>query len=160
MDPNLCREHLGVLFSEEIDVLGQLEELLQSERDALNANDIEALEATALARQQRVGELTRIEEQRRSLCRLHGNSADLAGLERIVAWCDPAGSLVSRLRDCGQRAARCRDLNDRNGALVKTHLKRVEGILGVITGSSGQPVTYDATGSAGGQRAGRILGAA
>jgi flagellar biosynthesis/type III secretory pathway chaperone len=161
MDANVCREHLGGLLSEEAGVLGQLEELLQREHEVLSVKDVTALEITALARQDRIGALARIEEQRRSLCTMHGHTADLMGLERLMAWCDPNGSLLSRLRECAERAGRCRELNDRNGTLVTARLKRVEGLLGVLTGRTDQAATYGPKGSnPAQQRPGRVLGAA
>ncbi len=160
MDPSVCREHLTTLLSEEAGLLGKLEALLEREHEVLQGNDVGALNATALERQERIGALARLEEQRRSLCRMHGHSPDLAGLEQLMAWCDPAGSLISRLRVCADGAARCRDLNDRNGTLVNARLKRVEGLLGVLTGSAEPGNTYGPKGAYASSRAGRVLGAA
>ena len=36
----------------------------------------------------------------------------------------------------------CRDLNDRNGVLVGAQIKRVEGLLGAMTGTSAEPRAY------------------
>ncbi|MBC8026969.1 MAG: flagellar export chaperone FlgN, partial [Steroidobacteraceae bacterium] len=66
----------------------------------------------------------------------------LTGLAKLVAWCDPAGSLHKRYEECATRAKRCRDLNDRNGVLVGAQIKRVEGLLGAMTGSSTEPRGY------------------
>jgi flagellar biosynthesis protein FlgN len=161
VDPGVCREHLTTLLREESALLGELEELLQREGAVLETSDIQALESTTRARQERVGALARIEEQRRSLCAAHGFSADRAGLEGLMAWCDAQGTLLSRLRECAERAVRCRDLNDRNGIVVATKLKRVEGMLGALTG---RPSRFDTYGPRGygktGGRPGRVLGAA
>jgi flagellar biosynthesis protein FlgN len=162
VDPGVCREHLTTLLREETALLGELEELLQRESGILETSDIQALETTTRARQERVGALARIEEQRRSLCALHGFSADRAGLEGLMAWCDSEGTLLPRLRECAERAVRCRDLNDRNGIVVGAKLKRVEGMLGALTG---RPTRFDTYGPRGygskpGGRPGRVLGAA
>jgi flagellar biosynthesis protein FlgN len=161
VDPGVCREHLTTLLRDETALLAELEELLQRESVILESSDIQALEATTRARQERVGALARIEEQRRSLCALHGFSADRAGLEGLMAWCDSQGTLLPRLRECAERAVRCRDLNDRNGIVVGAKLKRVEGMLGALTG---RPTRFDTYGPRGygkpGSRPGRVLGAA
>lgn len=161
MDPGVCREHLTTLLREETALLAELEELLRRESGILETSDIQALETTTRARQERVGALARIEEQRRSLCALHGFSADRAGLEGLMAWCDSQGTLLPRLRECAERAVRCRDLNDRNGIVVAAKLKRVEGMLGALTG---RPTRFDTYGPRGygkpGGRLGRVLGAA
>jgi flagellar biosynthesis/type III secretory pathway chaperone len=160
MDPEVSRDYLARLLTEETDVLAQLEELLQREHYVLKAGDVVALNAMAPTRQERVGALARIEEQRRSLCRSHGKAADSTGLEQLVMWCDPTGSLVSRLRECAERGVRCRDLNDRNSILVNARLKHVEGRLDLLTGNSHQSNTYGPNGTAAPARAGRVLGAA
>jgi flagellar biosynthesis/type III secretory pathway chaperone len=161
VDPGVCREHLTTLLREESALLAELEELLRRESGILETSDIQALETTTRARQERVGALARIEEQRRSLCALHGFSADRAGLEGLMAWCDSPGTLLPCLRECAERAVRCRDLNDRNGIVVGAKLKRVEGMLGALTG---RPTRFDTYGPRGygkpGARPGRVLGAA
>jgi len=149
LDPDLCREHLGTLLTEEIDALHELEDLLKREYDVLGAKNVAAIERTALIRQQKMGDLARTEEQRRQLCTLHGYSPDWIGLESLMQWCDPQGTLLSRLRECARRAVRCRDLNDKNGVLVAAHLKQVNGMLAALTAGASQPaVTYGPKGAA------------
>jgi flagellar biosynthesis/type III secretory pathway chaperone len=161
VDPGVCREHLTTLLREESELLAQLEELLAREARVLETSDVTTLEATTRARQERMGALARIEEQRRSLCALHGFSADRAGLDGLIAWCDSEGRLLSRLRECAERAVRCRDLNDRNGIVVASRLKRVEGMLDALTGRPTRADTYGPKGySTASPRPGRVLGAA
>jgi flagellar biosynthesis protein FlgN len=160
MDPGVCREHLSGVLVEEAALLAELEYLLEREYQVLGSKDTAVIESTVRARQERVGALARIEEQRRSLCSMHGYSPDLAGLEGLMVWCDPQGSLVSRLRECADRAANCRDLNDRNGTLVAAKLKRVEGLLGILTGRPDKADTYGPGGSTSVTHIHHILGAA
>ena len=160
LDRDVCREHLAEVLAEEADLLGELRTLLEREYEVLGTKDAIAVEKTVLARQERVGALARAEEHRRSLCSLHGYSADYAGLEGLIVWCDPQGTLVSRLRECAKRAADCRDLNERNGTLVTAKLKRVEGLLGALAGRPSSADTYNANGSNAPTRPGRVLGAA
>jgi flagellar biosynthesis/type III secretory pathway chaperone len=161
VDPAVCREHLATLLSEEAALLGELEELLRRESGILETSDVQALETTTRARQDRAGALAHIEEQRRSLCALHGFSADRAGLEGLIAWCDAEGTLLPRLRECAERAVRCRDLNDRNGIVVAARLKRVEGMLGALTGRPTRSDTYGPKGyKSTANRPGRVIGAA
>ena len=160
LDRDVCREHLAEVLTEEAALLGELRALLEREYEVLGTKDAIAVEQAVLARQERVGALARVEEHRRSLCSLHGYSADYAGLEGLMLWCDPQGTLVSRLRECAKSAADCRDLNERNGTLVSAKLKRVEGLLGALTGRSSSADTYNANGSNAPTRPGRVLGAA
>jgi len=160
LDRDVCREHLAEVLAEEAALLGELRTLLEREYEVLGTKDAIAVEKSVLARQERVGALARVEEHRRSLCSLHGYSADYAGLEGLIVWCDPQGTLVSRLRECAKRAADCRDLNERNGTLVTAKLKRVEGLLGALSGRTSSADTYNANGSNAPTRPGRVLGAA
>jgi flagellar biosynthesis protein FlgN len=160
LDADVCREHLAEVLAEEADLLAELRSLFEHEYEVLRSKDAVAVEKTVLVRQERMGALARIEEQRRTLCAMHGYSPDYAGLERLMVWCDPQGTLVSRLRECAKRAADCRELNDRNGTMVAAKLKRVEGLLGALTGRPGTADTYSATGSTTPTRPGRALGAA
>jgi flagellar biosynthesis protein FlgN len=160
LDPDVCREHLAEVLAEEAGLLAELRSLLERESEVLASKDAVALEKTVLARQERVGALARVEEQRRSLCSMHGYSADRAGLEGLMVWCDPRGTLVSRLRECAKIAADCRDLNEHNGTLVAAKLRQVEGLLGALTSRSSTADTYSANGSTAPTRPGRVLGAA
>ena len=146
MDPKVCREHLDRLLDEEIGTLRRLEVLLDTEHEYLLANDIEELDRAGDARQECVGQLLRIEDERRTLCRMMNLPIDAAGIERLLTWCDPSRNLQRRWAECANLATDCRNRNDRNGALVNVRLKRVEGMLDVLTGRSNQPKVYGSKG--------------
>jgi flagellar biosynthesis/type III secretory pathway chaperone len=159
VDPELCRQHLSELLTEEVSLLGELQRLLEEEHELITSANPEALQRTTRARQERLGALARIEEQRRSLCTLHGHSGDREGLDRLRRWCDPQGTLTRPLKDCRALAIRCRDLNDRNGVMVAAQMKRVSQLLQTLTGRAASADTYGPRGHAARTRAGRILGA-
>jgi flagellar biosynthesis/type III secretory pathway chaperone len=148
LDPAACREHIATLLSQESSALDTLAKLLEREHGFLVANDVESLEAAMAERQTCVGSLLRIEEDRRSMCRMLGHTPDAAGLDRLLAWCDPQGTLKSRWADCASRGIRCRDLND---------MKRVETLLGALTGRSGEAPTYSPSGTTSASRSGSVL---
>lgn len=157
MDPAVSRETLATLISQESAALGELAQLLDREHGCLVANDVAALEAAMAERQHCVGTIVRAEEERRSMCRMMGFSNDLPGLEKLLGWCDPSGSLQPLWAECAQRGAECRRLNDRNGALVNARLKRVETMLGALTGKPAEGSTYGRAGAYAVPRAGRVL---
>lgn len=142
MDAALTREHLARLLAEENTALAEFEALLEREHQALRTRDIDDLESLSAARQDSVIRLLKVEDERRSLCGMLGAEADLAGLARIISWCDPGRTLAAAYEDCSTRARRCRDLNDRNGVLVGAQIKRVTGLLGAITGNDAAPAVY------------------
>jgi flagellar biosynthesis/type III secretory pathway chaperone len=142
VDAALTRDTLGRLLDEENASLSEFASLLDKEYAALRGRDIDTLEALADARQTSVVKLLKIEEERRGLCSMLGYDTDLAGLAKLIAWCDPARTLGKRYEECAKRARDCRDLNTRNGVLVGAQIKRVEGLLGAMTGVSAEPRAY------------------
>src|ERR1700736_1898638 len=104
-DVDVCREHLGSLLTEEVDALRELEDVLRREHDVLGAKNVAAIERIALVRAQMMGGLARTEEQRRSLCTMHGYTPDWLGLESLMSWCDPDGTLMSRITRGGRDPA-------------------------------------------------------
>lgn len=158
MDPKVCREHLERLITEETAALRRLEVLLDSEHEYLLANNVDDLDSAGDARQECVASLLRIDDERRSLCRMMNLPADPPGIERLLTWCDPSRALQRRWGECAEMAKNCRSRNDRNGALVTVRLKRVEGLLDVLTGRSNQPKVYGKQGGYDNQgRSGHVL---
>ena len=157
MDVNGCREALASILSTEVAQLTQLATLLEREHELLVANDIEKLEAAMAQRQEAVGQLMSAEEERRNLCRMHGRGVDAAGVLQLMGWCDPRGSLKGQWEECAKGATRCRELNDRNGALVMARMKRVETLLTALTGQSREAPTYGPKGAYAPVRGNRIL---
>jgi flagellar biosynthesis protein FlgN len=147
VDPNVCREHLAKLLAEEVSALTRLESLLDREHELLLANDVEELDRAGHARQACVGDLVRIEDERRSLCRMMNAPTDAIGIDRLLTWCDPSHTLKRRWAACAEQATRCRERNDRNGALVAARLRKVEGMLDVLTGRAHQPKVYGRQGA-------------
>lgn len=142
MDRQLCKESLERLLVEESAALAQLEQLLGSEHQALQDNDVEALERSGEARQGCVNQLLQVEEERRGLCRALNLPTDAHGLDRLLQWCDPDQQVRRHWQACASLAARCRTLNERNGALVTARLTRVRAALDTLTGHSAQTRTY------------------
>jgi flagellar biosynthesis protein FlgN len=147
VDASLTRDTLARLLTEENSALSDFETLLQREHAALGSRDIDSLEKLADERQNNVIRLLKIEDERRSLCSMLGFESDLPGLAKLVAWCDPSRTLTAHYDECARRAKTCRDLNDRNGVLVGAQIKRVEGLLGAMTGTSAEPRAYGPRGS-------------
>src|SRR5215472_17168810 len=104
MNPTLCREHLAELVREELKHLQQLHQLLDEERAVIGLGDIKALQRSTSMRQERLAALASTEQQRRSLCSLHGHTPDAAGMERLLAWCDPQSGLGATLHEVNEWA--------------------------------------------------------
>lgn len=136
MEKTSLFSQLGRLLSEETQLLVELEQQLMKEHEFLAANDVDSLERAGDARQQTVARLLRIDDERRSLCRLTGHDTDRIGLGALLTWCDPAGTLAGAQGEAARRAESCRAQNERNGALVTARLTRVAGMLDMISSNS------------------------
>jgi flagellar biosynthesis/type III secretory pathway chaperone len=86
-----------------------------------------------------------------------GYTLDLEGLERLIRWCDPDGILAGGWAECSAAAARCRELNDRNGALVAARLQHVQARLGTLIESHRETVTYGPRGAYSQTSSGRVV---
>ncbi len=89
MDPVVCRDTLDKLIAEESSTLDQLHQLLDREHEFLVANDVDALERAGHARQNCIGTLMRIEDDRKALCRALNVPTDNHGLDRVLAVVRP-----------------------------------------------------------------------
>jgi flagella synthesis protein FlgN len=152
-----CRETLRRLMSEEIDALNELSALLEREHEHLEANDVAALDSASRDRQRCVSRIMRIDEERRALCRDLDYPLTPAGLEELIRWCDAQGSLAGGWAACSAAAARCRQLNDRNGALVAARLQHVQARLGTLIESRREAVTYGPRGGYNQSAQGRVV---
>jgi len=141
-DPTYCRDQLATLMAESNTRLAALEALLTQEYEMLQTRDVEGLEKAGTARQQCIGHMLRIEDERRALCRATGRGEDPAGLHSLLAWCDPAGMLMPVMREYRERTQRCREHNDRNGILVNGRLQAVSGTLESHDGSGREGRAY------------------
>jgi flagellar biosynthesis/type III secretory pathway chaperone len=147
MEPQACLNQLSKLLAEESNLLGTLAQQLQREHELLVANDVEGLEQAADARQASVASLSRLDQDRRNLCRVLGHGADHVGLAALHKWCDPSGSLNATHTSVATQAQKCRELNDRNGALVNARLNRLSNMLDMMNGNKAAPRTYEARGT-------------
>jgi len=132
-----CRTRLATLMAEENAQLAALEVLLAQEYQLLQARDAEGLERAGTARQQCIGHVLRIEDERSALCRDAGHGDGPSALHGLLAWCDPTGLLRPAMQEYRDRTARCREQNDRNGMLVNSRLPQEGRAYGPGSDSSG-----------------------
>jgi flagellar biosynthesis/type III secretory pathway chaperone len=146
MEPQACLTQLANMLADETRLLGLLARQLHHEHELLKANDVEGLEKAAVSRQASVAGLSRLDEERRNLCRVLGYGADHLGLAALFRWCDPTGSLAAPHAAASREAQLCREQNDRNGALVNARLNRLNNMVDRMNG--GAQRTYESRGPA------------
>jgi flagella synthesis protein FlgN len=148
------------LVDEERARLEELEALLAREHEILaTQSSVEALESACAARQDCMGRLLRIQDERRTLLAAAGHGTDAPSIAAFLDSKDPSGGVRTAWGECAELAQRCRDLNDRNGALVGARMRRVEGMLGVLTGQTRETQVYGRQGYRAALPSGQLLAA-
>ncbi len=142
MDQEACRAQFASLLDGENMLLAELEQQLRREHEFLAGNDVDSLERAGNARQATVAKLLKLDDTRRDLCRMLGQSADRSGIAALLRWCDPTGSLAAAQSTCTKLAESCRAQNERNGALVTARLTRITGMLDMMA-SGNNARTYE-----------------
>jgi len=146
MDPGVTRELAARLIAEERALLERFEQLLEREAAALRSDDVATIEAAGADRQACTSALLRIDEERRQACRMLGFGDDRDAFERLLAGCDPGGELARSRQASRDLMLRCKEANDRNGAVVTAKLRRVEALLVTLRGGDAGAPVYGASG--------------
>lgn len=147
MDPQTCRAQMDRLILEETAALGDLAVLLEQEFRHLQDSDVDSLGEAMRQRHKCVARILKVDDERRDLCRTLGRPHDLKGLEALLHWCDPQGTLVAAWAACTTAAVKCRGLNDRNAAMAGARLQNVQARLGVLVEGRLESVTYGPRGT-------------
>lgn len=142
MSPESHQQLLLDLLDREAVALAAVFAALEDEQQALHDRDAAALLDAANRKGEAIGVAARLEQERRSLLD-EGFLGERSG-----------PGIDSRFRRLRELAARCRDLNDANGALIRGQRRRVEVSLRLIRGGLDDE-TYAADGS---RRAARSRG--
>jgi len=159
VQPHDVQQHLDRVLSEEGRLLGELEGVLHEETDVLRGEDTEAIASIGSSRHRYVDDLTRLDAERGSTCRMLSFGSGPAAMARLLEWADPSGRLKVQWSRNLELAKRCKRINDQNGAIVAAKLGRVQQLLGKLRGVSAPPV-YSARGARYGALGPRDLGRA
>lgn len=142
IDSAQCRARTAQLLAEQAAALEELAAFLEREHECLAANDVAGLEAVIEERQRAVARVVRADGERAALCRRLGYEVSPGGLAALIRACDVGGALAAHWAQCTAVAARCRALNDRNGALAGARLRHVRARLATLLHGRGEAVAY------------------
>lgn len=123
-------------LARELAAVADVQAALEAERTALETRDATALFAA-------------VERKTAALAR----SASLARQRPVDGLADYRADPSFALLVAGLR--RCRVLNEGNGALIRGQRRRVDGLLGLLTGTAGDRPTYGPDGAAAAARRSR-----
>jgi flagella synthesis protein FlgN len=140
VQPADIRQHIERVLRDEAQLLVELEQLLQRESAVVCGDDPGAIESIGGARHHCIDQLTRLDAERTSACRMLSFGAGRAGFEQLLSWCDPGRTLHERWQDNLRITRRCKELNDRNGAVVTIKLGQVQQLLSTLRGGASAPI--------------------
>jgi flagella synthesis protein FlgN len=144
--PADVRQHLHRILAEEGRLMVELEGLLRQEVDILQGEDADRIARIGAVRHRCVEALMRLEVERADLTRMLSFGEGGTAIDRLLRWCDEDGTLRTRWQANLDIARRCKDINDRNGAIVGARLRRVQALLAAMRGTAPPPV-YGAHGT-------------
>jgi flagellar biosynthesis/type III secretory pathway chaperone len=160
LDREQCRERLRDLIRHQQTGAAALIDLLQREREALQRIDGGALESASREKTLGLEQLESLERQREDLLAAAGFSADPAGMERCLAWCDGDGELSSQWASLLKTLNLCQRENRVNGGAIELSRQRVEAALALLRGQAGSAPGYGADGHKASDLGNRTLGKA
>jgi flagellar biosynthesis/type III secretory pathway chaperone len=140
VQPADIRQHIERVLRDEAQLLVELQQLLQREADIVRGDDATAIENIGGSRHRCIDQLTRLDAERTSACRMLSFGVGREGFEKLHGWCDPGRSLHARWQDNLRLARCCKELNDHNGAVVAIKLGQVHQLLSTLRGGATLPV--------------------
>jgi flagellar biosynthesis protein FlgN len=140
VQPGEVRQHLDRMLGDEARLLAELEQILRRESEVVRGDDSLAIENIGGSRQHCVDNLSRLDAERTATCRMLSFGEGRTGFEKLLAWCDLDRQLRARWQRNLEVARRCKELNDRNGAVVALKLGQVQQLLATLRGGSVEPV--------------------
>jgi flagellar biosynthesis/type III secretory pathway chaperone len=159
-DAARIRAHMDKVLQEEARLLGELDSLLERESAVVRGEDAAAIEGIGTARQGCVERLAGLDAERTGTCRMLSFGSGREGITALYAWCDPAGTLLAQWQSNLRAARRCKDQNDRNGAVVNLRMGQVQQLLATLRGGAVNAPVYGPQGQRGTGYAHRELGQA
>lgn len=128
------------VVNEEVRVFHQLLDLLRQEQAAIVADQVEAIESTAMHKAEMVETARRLEGERLSLVRQLSESLNMApgsvDLARLIEAVESHhGAELARMREALlELNQKIRDTNENNAFLIRQSLRYTERCLDILTG--------------------------
>ncbi len=140
-----------------VDIIGDsifhalgLKESLLAERNALEARDIDALQAAVTGKSACVEHLQALDTRRIELCESLGFAGAAGQMQELIDWCDQDDAINSRWEQLMVIAAESSALNMTNGAIIRLRQQQFESSLSVLRGVTPGTGIYGRNGSTAG----------
>ncbi len=146
-----CREAMGALLASHVAQIDAANAYLQEVKRAIAKSDLESLQRSLDQPEFDVDAIERLEDERHRLLETQGFTADFAGFERCIEWCDDAtGSLAGLYQNLVEGLIALQHSIQLNQLLVDRGRDRVRRSLCLLGGlaGAGQCKTYGSDGKA------------
>ena len=146
--PAEARAHAVDIIGDSIFHALGLKESLQEERKALEAEDMDALQAAVDGKSACVENLQALDARRIELCEELGFAGAAEQMQELIDWCDEGDAVNSRWQQLLVIAAESSALNMTNGAIIRLRQQQFESSISVLRGLTPGTDTYGRNGSA------------
>lgn len=143
------QSRINELLQQEIRLSQQLLEILQSENQALQSNDHDAIQQLIPNKQQAIDSLESLVQQRQSLLKDAGFSADKKGMDSFIRQCGgiSRGLLEQYRHQLITVASSCQRQNEINGIIINASSRYTKNALSILKGQRpGNEVHYGPNG--------------
>ncbi len=146
ISPDQARAQIADLIGDSVyEALG-LKEALEDERQALEAQDLDRLNAVVDSKSACVDKLRQLDEKRVALCEGWGFDTGPHQMTALIEWCDEDQLVSSRWEQLMVLAAEGNALNMTNGAIIRLRQQQFESSLSVLRGGTPGTDTYGRNG--------------
>ena len=144
---NETRRRVVEILGDSVDQALGLKRALEAERDALEAEDTNALQAALTVKGRYVDQLQTLDQTRLRLCADAGFSEGPLQMQQMTEWCDEESTIAERWDRLVAIAADCNVLNMTNGAIVRMRRRQIESGLAILRGVRPGSDTYGRNGT-------------
>jgi flagellar biosynthesis/type III secretory pathway chaperone len=157
ISPAEARSQIADIIGESLYQAQGLNESLEDERNALEKQDMDALDAVVNNKSTCAERLQVLDRKRGALCQEWGFADGPDQMQQLIDWCDEDELLSNRWAELMEIAATGSALNLTNGAIIRVRQQHFESSLSVLRGVSPGSDTYGRNGEESGDFSRRSL---
>ena len=155
--PDQFAAAFGAIISEQREQASLLLTILASERTALNAGDLSAMDAASVEKVAVLGAMEQLKTRADELLVDTPFASSDAPVEQALSWCDTSGNLRAARDDVARLMSECDLENRRNGLVVQHRLNYVRRAIDILHAAHEETMTYGADGIARSGGSSRLL---
>ena|GEM_PF-885110 len=152
-----ARRQFDEIIAESIVNAQGLKESLEDERQALEKQDMGAMQVAVDNKSVYVKTLQDLDLRREELCQSLGFQTGAGQMSQLIEWCDDGDLINNRWQQLMVIAADSRALNMTNGAIIRVRQQQIESSLSLIRGTAPGSDTYGHNGAEFGDYGSRSL---